>query len=431
MSIRAKHLIYFELFYCLFAMQWLTYFGVSNIKVLVPDIINIILLFSFKDQLKVVISEIYLKPIVTALAVFAFASIFASTFGNTFTTGWQGLLLAIWDIRIIFRPYLFIVFCVMLLDESDVNKILEIFYKLQFVNVIMSLYQYYVQGYWMDNNGGIFSVVQGCNKYSNVFCCVMLFWVMARYMQQKSRISQVVLTTVCSVVIAIYAELKFLFIEMILIVILCVIFSGRSSKKIRTILIGIVITYFGLYILSDLFPSSFEILTDSELLIWYSKDMSYSNTEISVNRLSGFEVLDTYVFNGSFVRKMFGNGWGATGQIPLLGLYSSIILEYSSLNYIVFTYSWIYAELGMTGIICFYSTMVVYLLTLSKNYEDNNGFITISKIAVIVIIVLTIYDSSWVTEGTTFLCAFAMSAGLITIKEQAYGYNIEPMQENH
>ncbi|MEE3325199.1 MAG: hypothetical protein VZR33_07695 [Methanosphaera sp.] len=165
--------------------------------------------------------------------------------------------------------------------------------------------------------------------------------------------------------------------------------------------------------------------------MWYSKDMSYSNTEISVNRLSGFEVLNTYVFNESFVRKLFGYGWGATGQIPLLGLYSSIILKYSSLNYIVFTYSWIYAELGMTGVVCFYSTMVVYLFTLLKNYEDKNGFITISKIAVIMTIVLTIYDSSWVTEGTTFLCAFAMSAGLITIKEQEDGYNIQPMQENH
>ena len=64
-------------------------------------------------------------------------------------------------------------------------------------------------------------------------------------------------------------------------------------------------------------------------------------------------------------------------------------------------------------------------------FSPSIKFITISKIAVIVIIVLTIYDSSWVTEGTTFLCAFAMSAGLITIKEQADGYNIQPMQENH
>jgi hypothetical protein len=286
--------------------------------------------------------------------------------------------------------------------------------------VALTLFQYYVQGYYGDHNGGIFAPVQACNKYSNVFCSVLLIWVMIQYLKGNVKIQKVVLTCICAVIVAIYAELKFLFIEMIIIIALVVIVCGRSNKTVRGVLIGGIVAYVGLYTLSALFPSSFQFLTDSDLFIWYARDMSYSNTAVSVNRLSGFDIINKYIFGNSVARKVFGYGLGATGQISLLHLYSNILTEYYSLYYQTFTYSWIYVELGIAGIVFFYSSILSSLIPLSKACKkmmDSNGLIAISKTAVVMTLILTIYDSSWMTEGPTFLCAFAMAVGFVTIKE--------------
>lgn len=420
MQIKIRHLVYFELIYTLFMMQWMTYFGISNIKVLIPDIVNILIILAYGKRVLILSKKQYMSPLPGILIGFLVISILGSFFGETFNTGISGLILGMWDIRIIFRPFLFLGFCIIFLSRRDVEKIFRLFYKLQFVNVVLALFQYYAQGYWMDVNGGIFAPVQGCNKYSNVFCSILLIWVLVRYMKGKVGIKQVLLTCMSTVIIAIYAELKFLFIEMILLIFLCIIFSGRSSKMFRSILIGAIVAYFGLDLLASLFPSSFQILTDTELFMWYAKDMSYSNTAVSVNRLSGFDVINEYMFKGSILRELFGYGWGATGQIPFLNLFSGLIAAYGSLSYVTFTYSWVYAELGLVGIVCFYGAIIGCLIPLikRKNRNDKDGFIAVSKVAVLLVILLSIYDSSWMTEGTTFLCAFAMAVGYIEIKEQ-------------
>ena len=101
---------------------------------------------------------------------------------------------------------------------------------------------------------------------------------------------------------------------------------------------------------------------------------------------------------------------------------------FSSLNYIAFTYSWLYVEVGIVGLTLFYILLVTIMLCIRKNMptkKDTSGYSVFSKMAVILTIILTIYDSSWVTEGTTFLCAFCMVSGLIASK----GINYDIKQE--
>lgn len=423
MRLKAKQLVCFELIYALFIMQWLTYFGISNIKVLIPDAINLFLLVVFGKKLWNNACDCSFRKITGITFLFLFITFTTSILGEMFSGGIKNVILAFWDIRIIIRPIFFFLCVYTFLTKEDLDRIFSILYKLQFLNVALSLFQYYIQGYWMDVNGGIFAPVQGCNKYSNVFCCIMLMWTLARFIRGTGKLYQVIITFACTIIVAIYSELKFLFIEMIAIALLSIFFSGSGKKTIRLLIVGALISYFGLYLLSVLFPESFEILTNSDLFMWYAKDMSYSNTAVSVNRLSGFEIVNQYMFDNDFLKRLFGFGWGATGQIPFLGIYSTVSLMFSSLNYIAFTYSWLYVEVGIVGLTLFYILLVTIMLCIRKNMptkKDTSGYGVFSKTAVILTIILTIYDSSWVTEGTTFLCTFCMASGLVASKGTNY-----------
>lgn len=418
MRISAKQLLCFELVFTVFMMQWMTYVGISNIKVLVPDVINIIIIIIGYKTLIKNLSDKPVKPAALAIMVFWCVTFLGSILGEMFSDGLKGIVLAMWDMRTFMRPFLYMLLCYSYLEKKDLDKIFEIAYKLQFVNILFSLYQYYVDHIWMDQNGGMFAPVQGCNSYSNVYCCLMMAWVLARYIRGKVKITRVVLTFGCCVLVAIYSELKFLFIELVVITLLSILFSG-GKKIFRVLIMGVLILYFGMYLLMTLFPESFQFLTDSELFMWYARDMSYSQTEVSVNRLSGFDIINEYMFDNDFLRKLFGFGWGATGRIPFIGLYAPAALAYKSLSYNTFTYTWVYAELGVVGLLLLYSVFTVLFISVVRSCpakSDAEGYGILSKTMIVMTIVLMVYDHCLIMEGPGFMCALGMVAVLIAQK---------------
>ena len=239
-------------------MQWMTYFGISNIKVLVPDAINIAIFLVGYNTLMHGWSDRKVRSFTGWVAIFWIITFFTSIFGEMISGGISGVLLAIWNMRTFLRPFFYMLICYTYFEKSDLDTIFDIAYKLQFVNVGLSLFQYYIQNIWMDQNGGMFAPVQGCNKFSNIYCCIMMAWVLARYLRGNGSIQQIATTFIAAVVTAIYSELKFLFIEMIIVTILCVLFSGGGKRLLRTLMIGILVLIFGLLLLMNLFPESFQ-----------------------------------------------------------------------------------------------------------------------------------------------------------------------------
>ncbi len=421
LRIKADKLIIFQIIYCLIIIPWLSYFGVSNIKVIVSDVVNLMLLLPllhnktmFRSRIRYVYST-YLWVILFAATVVVSFFVVNLIPANLV----QSAVLAIWNFRILFRPFLFMVLCVFYLNKKVVHSMFELFYKLQFVNIVLTLFQYYVQGYWMDRNGGIFAPLQGCNKYSNVFCLVITAWVLLEYLNRKVKLHKLVVTFAHLFIVAIYAELKILFVEVIILVAISVLLSGKGSRKIAMLCYGTIASVIGLVTLASIFPSSFQFLADIESFMWYAKDMSYSNTEVSVNRLSGFEIINNYMFQDSILHKLFGFGVGMTGSIPFAGIYSNISLKYSTLFYQVFTYSWIFADNGYVGILLYFITLLSIFLSIQKirKFHFDSNFLIFSQVLSILTAFLAFYDASWVTEGTTFLLAFGLSIGFVAYKE--------------
>ena len=155
--------------------------------------------------------------------------------------------------EIFFRGFIFFVACIRFLDEKDTKKIFDILFKLQIVNIILSLFQYFIQGYNQDNLGGIFGTQSGCNGYTNIFFVILLSYYVAAYMTKKEPVWKVAVVAVSTMLLAGLAELKIFYFEFALIILLCVIFVKPSFKTILIALIAVVAAVLGLKILEAIF----------------------------------------------------------------------------------------------------------------------------------------------------------------------------------
>ncbi len=416
-KIRAKDIVIIQIIYCLFGIQWLEFFGVSNIKVLVSDALNILLFLMVVRSGSILSCHMRLarKSYNTTL-LWILSIVIGLIFGVSLYNGASGIILAIWDLRLFIRPLLLLAFCIIFLDVSDIEFFYKLFYKLQYLNIVLTLFQYYVQGYYMDSNGGIFAPVQGCNKYSNLFCCLMLAWSIARYLKNKETLPRLIVCFGDLVVVALFAELKILFIEMPIIILLVLVLSGRTKKKWSMIFVSIVAILIGFLIFSRLFPESFQFVTDSELFMWYAYDMSYSNTAVSVNRLSGFDIINQYIIGASFWVKLLGYGVGAGGKIPFMNIESDLYSQYSSLHYEQFTYAWMYIEIGYIGLALFFLIFVMMFFDL-KHSNMKDEYNILSRLFCVMVIFFCFYDACWITEGTGFLQTLVLSFGFISLKK--------------
>lgn len=91
----------------------------------------------------------------------------------------------IWGCRKLLRGLFYFCACIRFLEFEDYIKFLDNMFVLQIVNVVLSLYQFFVLGLVQDNLGGIFGTASGCNALSNLFFCVLDTYYICLYLRDK------------------------------------------------------------------------------------------------------------------------------------------------------------------------------------------------------------------------------------------------------
>ena len=130
----------------------------------------------------------------------------------------------LWGFRNLFRFYgAFLVFAV-LLKPKDVANFLKLFDILFWINIAVSMIQFFVLGLKGDYLGGIFSTELGGNGYTNIFFVIMATKSILLYIEKKEKLSWCILKCATMLMVAALAEMKFFFLEFIGIVVLAILF---------------------------------------------------------------------------------------------------------------------------------------------------------------------------------------------------------------
>lgn len=327
-------------------------------------------------------------------------------------------LLVIWAARNNFRFYIFFYICVGVLCVEDIDKILSLLKKFFWANVVMCTYQYFVLDLSGDHLGGFFGIVEGCNAFMNILLCCTCANIFAEYGAKKINFGKLMRYLGFSLYIAVLSELKVFYVECVLMIMVFTLCLKPSMKTVLLCTISILAGVFLVLILAQIDPHTLSILIDERAWLTYLAGNGYTKSG-DLNRLTAISQIQSRFFSGSFLRTMFGFGFGSCETSKFDFLNSAFFQRYGYLHYRWFTHAWIFLEQGAIGL----SLLIFFFLSILKTLFRMKNSIRPDLVLTATLFVSTcilgmIYNCALQLE-ITYVIAFMISIPFVLKKQMA------------
>ena len=167
---------------------------------------------------------------------------------------YQSILYYLWGIRNNFAYLVFFFACILFLKAENIRNYWKCFDLLFAVNFLVTFFQFFILGYKQDYLGGIFGVQQGCNGRTNAFLMIVITCSIVRYLNQEEKAWVCLLKCAMALIIAALAELKMFILEFFVIIVLAVLLTKFSRKKLYLLIGGCIGGILAIQILTWIFP---------------------------------------------------------------------------------------------------------------------------------------------------------------------------------
>lgn len=351
-------------------------------------------------------------------------------------TAWTGLFLAytllvymvryqnglyyLWGVRNHFRFFAAFFAFAAFLSRRDVEGYFRLFDSLFWINVAVSLVQFFLLGKSADHLGGIFGVTTGGNGYTNVFFCIILTKSLIFYLNKKEKLSACAGKFIAAMVVAALAELKFFFVEAVLIVILAVLFTDFSWRKVQVVAGGFALILTGAMLLVYVFPGYAGFF--SWQWMWENAVAGKGYTSSGdLNRLNAIPMINEYFLDNGW-KRLFGLGMGNCETSTFAFLNTPFFEKYSWLHYSWISYAFLYLECGGIGLMFYFGFFALVCLQAHRIEKtcgaSVKGYCAIAKIMAILCAVIAVYNASLRAESA-YMAFFAMAAPFAAAKQES------------
>ncbi len=327
-------------------------------------------------------------------------------------------LLVVWAFRNEMRFFPFFLACVLYLSINSVERVAKLLFRLQILNVLVSLIQYFVFGYKQDNLGGIFGVTTGCNAYTNAYFCYLTVAAVCFYLRSKMSFSKMALTLLSCLLLSALAELKAFYAEFALAIILCVIFSKKSTKSVALIfisIVGLAVSYAVFSIVFSGWASQMANLSDY-FNVGFAVGGGYE-----ISRFGAVSDINDIWFHGDWVLNLFGYGFGAC-EISAYPIFTSpFSLAFSSYHYSWFSFQKFFLECGFLGVAAYLAVFISIFIWISRakrKFGDNDGYGAFGQVYCLLLIVFAIYNSTLRME-LGYVVYFLLASSFVYYKHRA------------
>lgn len=287
-----------------------------------------------------------------------------------YIVNYQSIFYYAWGVRNNFRGYILFLAAIYFLKEQDINELLNILDKLFYVNAAIMLIQFVMLGYKQDNLGGIFGTESGCNAYVNLFFCIIIAITYIQYTEKQKKLRELIVKMLLTLILAAMAELKFFYVEFIVIVLVASIITKFSWKKLIVIFMALIALMVGYRIFLNVFPNI--DLSIEGLYEYASSNKGYTSSG-DLNRLNFFGTINNEFLGGTW-KKIFGLGLGncdsATGMNIVTTPFSK---RFGGLHYNWMSTTFMYLENGVVGLIFLFGFFVLVCIKSIKQIKKNNG----------------------------------------------------------
>lgn len=328
-------------------------------------------------------------------------------------------ILTLYGFRQTYRFYIMFFAAIAVLDFNDLKKIMRVVVHLQILNLALVLYEYYILGCKGDYLGGMFGTVLSCNVPLNIYLCIINTYVVVSYLFKQNSSFELLWVCTSSMFIAGLAELKFFYVEFILLVMAAMILSRASFKQnVHVVIVSLLSLGIGLFVLKFLFPTHFDILTNASNSLGYLNKTDYDGA-YTVSRISFIKQINEGFFKNNILDFLFGYGIGQCEQSSISFLNSPFFTTYGqNFNYTWFSSSMRFLETGILGLISytfFYFTVAYQQFKTLKHHR--NAF-SILSIGVSLFAVLNILYNNTSIKYINYVVILFMSVGYIYLKKR-------------
>ena len=323
---------------------------------------------------------------------------------------YQNGLYYLWGIRNNFRFYVAFLACSVLLSSWDIDGYYRLFDQIFWLNIGVSLVQFFVLEIDGDQLGGVFGAETGANGYTNVFFCIILTKSIIFYLSKKEKLSTCAWKFIAAMIVAAMAELKFFFVESVMIIVLAVLFTDFSWRKVLIIVGGFVGVFAGVALLVQIFPSFTGFFTLEWLWEAAITNKGYTSSG-DLNRLNAIPIINEQFLKNGW-SQMFGLGMGNCETSTFAFLNTPFFEKYGDLHYTWLSYAMMYLECGWIGLAFYFGFFVLVYYKVKKferaSTQTEKAYCRITRIMAVLCAVISIYNSSLCTE-TGYMAYFVLA----------------------
>lgn len=351
----AKWLIKFQIFYNCVIKFCIGHLGVPSTANYITDLVTLLLVFL---MLKCSHGTIK-KSSQGILAILFVIVVIISYIGNGYS-----VTLLLWGSRNLFRFYLFFFACIYFLDINDFDHIMNGLKFLFWINFVLIFYQKWILNYIGDACSGLYSLgnVSGGNGSINILMYVVLCYILAEQANNKINIKTLAIYFISALSVAAIIELKYFFIELIVII---AIYTGLRRRTVKTwifLLVFLIAFFCGIDLFQRINPSFEGFFQIDEII---NDSLQYGVSE-QVGRLSGMSImLNNYLLTP--FQKLFGIGLGNADYSSTFNIFTSNFYRQNYyLAYYFFMSAWMMIETGILGTIIY---LFMFILVIIKSWK--------------------------------------------------------------
>ncbi len=328
---------------------------------------------------------------------------------------YESIFFFLWGFRNYFRFYLAFIAYVIFVGWEDVKKWLKILDALYILNFFVVVVQFFM-GFRQDFLGGIFGVQKGCNGGLLVFLTIIVTKSILEFMRNEGGTAKCLIFSFMGLLISALAELKFFFVLFIVIAIMAAVMTKSSVKKTLFFVLGGIMLIIFSTILSMMYDEFAGFLSLGNL--WDAiLNPNYASKE-DVGRFTAIPIISDRFLTG-FFDKFLGMGLGNADTSSLAIFNTPFFEAHSSLHYAIFSYSFLYLETGILGLILYSIFFIISFVVALKLYKAklaDEMICQLSMIFSVTCIAFMFYNVSLRSETAAYLAFFALALPLISAR---------------
>lgn len=312
----------------------------------------------------------------------------------------------LWGLRNNFRFYAAFFAFACLLDEGDTQWLFRVLDVLFWVNIGVSLVQFFVLGYQQDFLGGIFGVERGRNAaYTIIFFLLMLSRSMLAMMNGREPLPKCLARCAAALLVAALAEMFAFFLMFLLVFLLAALCTRFSWKKCALFLAMTAAFAVCSSLLLEMFGEGSQLTLEIIFRRLFAEN--YATSE-DLGRLTAIPTLSETILT-DLPGRLFGLGLGNCDTSTFEVCNSDFYRQYSHLHYTWFLSAFLFLETGYVGLGLYLLFFLICLVQAIRRMGSGNRlYCQIAVIMSVMCMVLTFYNSALRAEGG-YMAYFALA----------------------